>query len=87
MTNRWYKCGLQLPLPGHGSPGTPPGARPGGGGTLASTWWPEEATWDPPSCACRLDFTPVSESVAFLRLQVAEWILTIVCAYGPNSKV
>ncbi|TWW77426.1 hypothetical protein D4764_12G0008160 [Takifugu flavidus] len=36
--------------------------------------------------ACILEFTPVDERVAFLRLRVGGWILTVVCAYGPNSS-
>ena len=33
-----------------------------------------------------LEFTPVSERVASLRLQVRERSLTIVSEYGPNSS-
>ncbi|KAK0147792.1 Craniofacial development protein 2 [Merluccius polli] len=36
--------------------------------------------------ACMLEFTPVDERVASLRLQVGGRILTVVCAYGPNSS-
>ncbi len=36
--------------------------------------------------ACTLEFTPVSERVASLRLRVGGRILTVVCAYGPNSS-
>ncbi|KAK0146684.1 Craniofacial development protein 2 [Merluccius polli] len=36
--------------------------------------------------ACMLEFTPVDERVAFLRLRVGGRILTVVCAYGPNSS-
>ena len=36
--------------------------------------------------ACTLEFTPVNERVAFLRLWVGGRILTVVCAYGPNSS-
>ncbi|TWW73383.1 hypothetical protein D4764_15G0007770 [Takifugu flavidus] len=36
--------------------------------------------------ACILEFTPVDERVASLRLQVGGQILTVVCAYGPNSS-
>ncbi|TWW81711.1 hypothetical protein D4764_01G0015260 [Takifugu flavidus] len=35
---------------------------------------------------CILEFTPVDERVAFLRLRVGVRILTVVCAYGPNSS-
>ncbi|TWW66736.1 hypothetical protein D4764_20G0007680, partial [Takifugu flavidus] len=60
---------------------------------------PEEATWDPlpvgspPAggakglSACILEFTPVDERVASLRLRVGGRILTVVCAYGPNSSL
>uniref|UniRef100_A0A8C6NR40 Endonuclease/exonuclease/phosphatase domain-containing protein n=1 Tax=Nothobranchius furzeri TaxID=105023 RepID=A0A8C6NR40_NOTFU len=34
--------------------------------------------------ACVLGFTPGDERVASLRLRVGEWVLTVVCAYGPN---
>ncbi|KAK0150407.1 Craniofacial development protein 2 [Merluccius polli] len=33
-----------------------------------------------------LEFTPVDERVASLRLRVGGRILTVVCAYGPNSS-
>ena len=33
-----------------------------------------------------LEFTPVDERVASLRLWVGGRILTVVCAYGPNSS-
>ncbi|KAK0155246.1 Craniofacial development protein 2 [Merluccius polli] len=36
--------------------------------------------------ACMLVFTPVDERVASLRLRVGGRILTVVCAYGPNSS-
>ncbi|TWW75468.1 hypothetical protein D4764_13G0001300 [Takifugu flavidus] len=36
--------------------------------------------------ACILEFTPVNERVASLRLRVGGRILTVVCAYGPNSS-
>ncbi|TWW64123.1 hypothetical protein D4764_03G0011310 [Takifugu flavidus] len=36
--------------------------------------------------ACILEFTPVDERVASLRLRVGGRILTVVCAYGPNSS-
>ncbi|KAK0154053.1 Craniofacial development protein 2 [Merluccius polli] len=36
--------------------------------------------------ASMLEFTPVDERVASLRLRVGERILTVVCAYGPNSS-
>ncbi|TWW57009.1 hypothetical protein D4764_08G0009960 [Takifugu flavidus] len=36
--------------------------------------------------ACILEFTPVNERVASLRLRVVGRILTFVCAYGPNSS-
>uniref|UniRef100_A0AAR2KE64 Endonuclease/exonuclease/phosphatase domain-containing protein n=1 Tax=Pygocentrus nattereri TaxID=42514 RepID=A0AAR2KE64_PYGNA len=36
--------------------------------------------------ACMLGFSPVDERVASLRLQVGEWVLTVVCAYAPNSS-
>ncbi|KAK0131118.1 Craniofacial development protein 2 [Merluccius polli] len=36
--------------------------------------------------ACMLEFTPVDERVASLRLRVGGQILTVVCAYGPNSS-
>ncbi|TWW80939.1 hypothetical protein D4764_01G0007540 [Takifugu flavidus] len=36
--------------------------------------------------ACVLEFTPVDERVASLRLRVGGRILTVVCAYGPNSS-
>ena len=36
--------------------------------------------------ACTLEFTPVDERVAPLRLRVGRRILTVVCAYGPNSS-
>ena len=36
--------------------------------------------------ACMLEFTPVDERVASLRLRVGGRILTVVCAYGPNSS-
>ncbi|KAK0134372.1 Craniofacial development protein 2 [Merluccius polli] len=36
--------------------------------------------------ACMLEFTPVGERVASLRLRVGGRILTVVCAYGPNSS-
>uniref|UniRef100_A0A8C6K918 Endonuclease/exonuclease/phosphatase domain-containing protein n=1 Tax=Nothobranchius furzeri TaxID=105023 RepID=A0A8C6K918_NOTFU len=34
--------------------------------------------------ACVLGFTPGDERVASLRLRVGEWVLTVVCSYGPN---
>ncbi|CAM4456622.1 unnamed protein product [Leuciscus chuanchicus] len=34
-----------------------------------------------------LEFTPVNERVASLRLRVGERSLTVVCAYGPNGSV
>ncbi|TWW59961.1 R2 Retrovirus-related Pol polyprotein from type I retrotransposable element [Takifugu flavidus] len=36
--------------------------------------------------ACVLEFTPVDERAASLRLRVGGRILTVVCAYGPNSS-
>ncbi|TWW56094.1 hypothetical protein D4764_08G0000810 [Takifugu flavidus] len=36
--------------------------------------------------ACVLEFTPVDERVASLCLRVGGRILTVVCAYGPNSS-
>ncbi|TWW64975.1 hypothetical protein D4764_22G0006220 [Takifugu flavidus] len=36
--------------------------------------------------ACILEFTPVDERVASLCLRVGGRILTVVCAYGPNSS-
>ncbi|KAK0155407.1 LINE-1 retrotransposable element ORF2 protein [Merluccius polli] len=36
--------------------------------------------------ASMLEFTPVDERVASLRLRVGGRILTVVCAYGPNSS-
>ena len=36
--------------------------------------------------ACMLEFTPIDERVASLRLRVGGRILTVVCAYGPNSS-
>ncbi|KAK0135736.1 Craniofacial development protein 2 [Merluccius polli] len=36
--------------------------------------------------ACMLEFTPVDGRVASLRLWVGGRILTVVCAYGPNSS-
>lgn len=35
--------------------------------------------------SCILEFNPVNERVASLHLRVGVWILTIVCAYSPNS--
>ncbi|TWW77601.1 hypothetical protein D4764_12G0009910 [Takifugu flavidus] len=40
----------------------------------------------PQLSACILEFTPVDERVASLRLWVGGRILTVVCAYGPNSS-
>ncbi|TWW67270.1 hypothetical protein D4764_02G0003110 [Takifugu flavidus] len=40
----------------------------------------------PQLSACILEFTPVDERVASLRLRVGGRILTVVCAYGPNSS-
>ncbi|TWW70386.1 hypothetical protein D4764_18G0011920 [Takifugu flavidus] len=40
----------------------------------------------PQLSACVLEFTPVDERVASLRLRVGGRILTVVCAYGPNSS-
>ncbi|TWW61044.1 hypothetical protein D4764_05G0011340 [Takifugu flavidus] len=40
----------------------------------------------PQLSACILAFTPVDERVASLRLRVGRQILTVVCAYGPNSS-
>ena len=37
-------------------------------------------------CACTLGFTPVDERVASLRLRVGGRVLTVVCAYAPNSS-
>ncbi|KAI3352354.1 hypothetical protein L3Q82_005320 [Scortum barcoo] len=34
-----------------------------------------------------LEFTPVNERVASLRLRVGDRSLAIVCAYGPNSSI
>ena len=34
-----------------------------------------------------LEFTPVNERVVSLRLQVRDRSLTVVSAYGPNSKI
>ncbi|KAK0151078.1 Craniofacial development protein 2 [Merluccius polli] len=36
--------------------------------------------------ASMLEFTPVDERIASLRLRVGGRILTVVCAYGPNSS-
>ena len=36
--------------------------------------------------ACTLGFTPVDERVASLRLRVGGRVLTVVCAYAPNSS-
>ncbi|XP_041649202.1 transient receptor potential cation channel subfamily M member 4-like [Cheilinus undulatus] len=36
--------------------------------------------------ACTLGFTPVDERVASLLLQVGGRVLTVVCAYAPNSS-
>ena len=36
--------------------------------------------------ASTLGFTPVDERVASLRLRVGERVLTVVCAYAPNSS-
>ena len=33
-----------------------------------------------------LEFTPVDERVVSLRLQVGERVLTVICAYAPNSS-
>ena len=33
-----------------------------------------------------LEFTPMDERVASLQLQVGERVLTLVCAYAPNSS-
>ena len=33
-----------------------------------------------------LEFTPVYERVASLRLRVGERVLTVICAYAPNSS-
>ncbi len=33
-----------------------------------------------------LEFTPVNERVASLRLRVGDRSLTVVCAYGPNGS-
>ena len=32
-----------------------------------------------------LEFTPGDERVASPRLRIGEMVLTVVCAYGPNS--
>ncbi|TWW57406.1 Radial spoke head protein 4 -like protein A [Takifugu flavidus] len=40
----------------------------------------------PQLSACILEFTLVDERVASLRLRVGGRILTVVCAYGPNSS-
>ncbi|TWW55998.1 hypothetical protein D4764_09G0010480 [Takifugu flavidus] len=40
----------------------------------------------PQLSACVLEFTPVDERVASLCLRVGGRILTVVCAYGPNSS-
>ena len=40
----------------------------------------------PRLCACTLGFTPVDERVASLRLRVGGRVLTVVCAYAPNSS-
>ncbi|TWW66954.1 hypothetical protein D4764_20G0009860 [Takifugu flavidus] len=40
----------------------------------------------PQLSACILEFTQVDERVASLRLRVGGRILTVVCAYGPNSS-
>ncbi|TWW81730.1 R2DM Retrovirus-related Pol polyprotein from type II retrotransposable element [Takifugu flavidus] len=40
----------------------------------------------PQLSACVLEFTPVDERVASLRLRVGGRILTVVCAFGPNSS-
>ena len=34
-----------------------------------------------------LEFTPVNERVASLRLRVGDRSLTVICAYGPNGSV
>ena len=36
--------------------------------------------------ACTLGFTPVDKRVASLRLRVGGRVLTVVCAYAPNSS-
>uniref|UniRef100_A0A3B4UH58 Reverse transcriptase domain-containing protein n=1 Tax=Seriola dumerili TaxID=41447 RepID=A0A3B4UH58_SERDU len=36
--------------------------------------------------ACMLEFTPVDERVASLRLRVGDRVLTVVSAYAPNSS-
>ena len=40
----------------------------------------------PLSSANVLEFTLVGEGVASLHLRVGEWVLTLVCAYAPNSS-
>ncbi|TWW73510.1 hypothetical protein D4764_15G0009040 [Takifugu flavidus] len=40
----------------------------------------------PQLSACILEFTPVAERVASLHRRVGGRILTVVCAYGPNSS-
>ncbi|TWW81632.1 hypothetical protein D4764_01G0014470 [Takifugu flavidus] len=40
----------------------------------------------PQLSACILEFTTVDERVASLHLRVGGRILTVVCAYGPNSS-
>ncbi len=40
-----------------------------------------------PQLSCHvLEFTPVNERVASLRLWVGDRSLTVVCAYGPNGS-
>ena len=36
--------------------------------------------------ACTLGFNPVNERVASLRIRVGGRVLTVVCAYAPNSS-
>ncbi|KAM4556221.1 craniofacial development protein 2-like [Fundulus diaphanus] len=40
----------------------------------------------PHLCACTLGFSPVNERVASLRIRVGGRVLTVVCAYAPNSS-
>ncbi|TWW82263.1 5-hydroxytryptamine receptor 3A [Takifugu flavidus] len=51
---------------------------------------PQDILWKPDlfiyEIACILEFTPVDERVASLRLRVGEQTLTVVCAYGSNSS-
>ena len=41
----------------------------------------------PRLCACTLKFTPLDKRVASLHLRVGGWVLTVVCAYAPDSSL